>query len=75
MTTHAGRFSEKTAIANLDPIASGLPERIGCCDKARFPQVMRERLGFGGLDVRKACLNHASDLAVNSCLRLLSNES
>ncbi len=46
----------------MTTIASGLPERIGCCDKARFRQVMREHLGFGGLDVRKT--PHAGDLAV-----------
>ena len=47
----------------MTTIASGLPERIDCCDKARFRQVMREHLGFGGLDVRSVP-PHAGDLAV-----------
>ncbi len=32
--------------------------------KARGREVMRQQLGFGGLDVREASLDHAGDLAV-----------
>ena len=45
-------------------LASGLPERNGGFGKARGGEVMRQHLGFGGLDVREALLDHAGDLAV-----------
>ena len=45
-------------------LASGLPERNGGFGKARGREVMRQHLGFGGLDVREALLDHAGDLGV-----------
>ena len=45
-------------------LAGGLPQRNGSFGKARCREVMRQHLGFGGLDVREALLDHTRDLAV-----------
>jgi hypothetical protein len=45
-------------------LARRLPKRNGGFGKACFGEVMRQHLGFGGLDVREALLDHAGDLAV-----------
>ena len=45
-------------------LTGGLPERNGGLNKARGREVMRQHLGFGGLDVREARLDHAGDLTV-----------
>ena len=45
-------------------LASGLPERNSRFGTARFRQMMRQHLGFSGLDAREALLDHPRDLGV-----------
>jgi hypothetical protein len=45
-------------------LASRAPERDGDLGEACSGEVMRQRLGLGGLDVREALLDYPRDLAV-----------